>query len=270
MYPVLFRVGAFEVTSFGVLVALGALVGIWLFGRELARSGLPADASNAAVAGGSAGSGAGSWWTVEFAGQSANWQSAVQPRRVELVRRSSRVSARGCGCCTGIACRSYADSRRPRRPWLSATRLGVSAAFRRAMTTAGPQTCRGAWRSRWTCPNRRSSASDAAYEALARAVACADSAGGARCPGSPVSAATWSLRVRSGLRSNPQVNLRLLGPLTLAHLISLSPPSARGCLCGTGPELALRRGGRHRVRNRTGTALRFWNPERSADRVNCR
>src|SRR3970040_1118636 len=51
MYPVLFRVGEFEVTSFGVLVALGALVGIWLFGRELARSGLPAEASNAATAG---------------------------------------------------------------------------------------------------------------------------------------------------------------------------------------------------------------------------
>ena len=43
MYPVLFRIGSFEVTSFGVLVAIAALIGIWLFGRELARSGLPRD-----------------------------------------------------------------------------------------------------------------------------------------------------------------------------------------------------------------------------------
>ena len=70
MYPVLFRVGEFEVTSFGVLVALGALVGIWLFGRELARSGLPAAASNAATAGVLGGLlGAKLVWTVEFMGQ---------------------------------------------------------------------------------------------------------------------------------------------------------------------------------------------------------
>ena len=49
MYPTLFRVGDFEVTSFGVLVAIAALVGIWLFSRELARHGLPADAWNAGV-----------------------------------------------------------------------------------------------------------------------------------------------------------------------------------------------------------------------------
>jgi prolipoprotein diacylglyceryltransferase len=28
MYPVLFRIGAFEITSFGVLVAIGVLAGI--------------------------------------------------------------------------------------------------------------------------------------------------------------------------------------------------------------------------------------------------
>ena len=67
MYPVLFRIGEFEVTSFGVLVGVGALVGIWLFGRELARSGLPPDASNAAVAGVFGGLlGAKLVWTVEF------------------------------------------------------------------------------------------------------------------------------------------------------------------------------------------------------------
>lgn len=49
MYPVLFHVGGFEITSFGVMVAAGALVGLWLFQRELARRGLPAEASNGAV-----------------------------------------------------------------------------------------------------------------------------------------------------------------------------------------------------------------------------
>ena len=41
MYPVLFRIGDFEITSFGVLVAIGALVGMWVFQRELARRSLP-------------------------------------------------------------------------------------------------------------------------------------------------------------------------------------------------------------------------------------
>ena len=51
MYPTFFRLGSFEVTSFGVMVALGALIGLWVFGRELARSGLPASAGDAAMAG---------------------------------------------------------------------------------------------------------------------------------------------------------------------------------------------------------------------------
>src|SRR5688572_13704285 len=67
MYPILFRIGSFEVTSFGVLVGVAALVGIWLFGRELARSGLPADAVDAAVFGVIGGLvGAKLLWTVEF------------------------------------------------------------------------------------------------------------------------------------------------------------------------------------------------------------
>ena len=37
MYPTLFRIGTFEITTFGVLVAAGALVGLWLFRRELLR-----------------------------------------------------------------------------------------------------------------------------------------------------------------------------------------------------------------------------------------
>jgi phosphatidylglycerol---prolipoprotein diacylglyceryl transferase len=51
MYPTFFRFGTFEVTSFGVMVAVAALVGLWVFGRELARSGLPASAGDAAMAG---------------------------------------------------------------------------------------------------------------------------------------------------------------------------------------------------------------------------
>ncbi len=69
MYPTLFRIGDFEVTSFGALVAAAALVGLWLFGRELARSGLPADAADAAVAGVLGGlAGAKLLWTIEFMG----------------------------------------------------------------------------------------------------------------------------------------------------------------------------------------------------------
>ena len=58
MYPVLFRVGQFEITSFGVLVAVAAVVGWHVFVRELRASGLPDKASDLAlyaIAGGFAG-----------------------------------------------------------------------------------------------------------------------------------------------------------------------------------------------------------------------
>jgi len=51
IYPVLFRIGSFEITSFGALVALGALAGLWMFRRELHRSGLPESGIDAAMAG---------------------------------------------------------------------------------------------------------------------------------------------------------------------------------------------------------------------------
>jgi len=51
MYPILFRIGSFEITSFGVLVAIGALVGAWIFRRELRRSHQPESAVDVAVAG---------------------------------------------------------------------------------------------------------------------------------------------------------------------------------------------------------------------------
>lgn len=72
MYPVLFRIGTFEVTSFGVLVGIAGLVGIWIYSRELERSSLPQDAVNAAIAGLLGGLiGAKVLWTIEFMGERA-------------------------------------------------------------------------------------------------------------------------------------------------------------------------------------------------------
>ncbi len=70
MYPVFFRIGSLEITSFGVLVAAGALVGLRVFARELRRSGLPDDALYAAVAGVLGGmAGAKILWVIEHAGE---------------------------------------------------------------------------------------------------------------------------------------------------------------------------------------------------------
>lgn len=68
MYPVLFRIGDFEITSFGVLVAIAALVGLDVFARELKRGGLPEQGVNAAVGGVIGGLvGAKLIWSIEFA-----------------------------------------------------------------------------------------------------------------------------------------------------------------------------------------------------------
>jgi phosphatidylglycerol:prolipoprotein diacylglycerol transferase len=68
VYPTLFRFGDFEVTTFGALVALGALAGLWVLHRELVRGGLPAasgvDAALVGVLGGLAG--AKIIWAIEF------------------------------------------------------------------------------------------------------------------------------------------------------------------------------------------------------------
>lgn len=67
MYPILFRIGDFEVTTFGALVALGALTGMWIFHRELLRSGLPATGLDAALIGVLGGlAGAKIIWAIEF------------------------------------------------------------------------------------------------------------------------------------------------------------------------------------------------------------
>jgi phosphatidylglycerol:prolipoprotein diacylglycerol transferase len=70
IYPVLFRIGSFEVTSFGAMVAAGILVGLWLFRRELRRSALPEDGADAAVAGAIGGiAGAKLLWVLEHRGE---------------------------------------------------------------------------------------------------------------------------------------------------------------------------------------------------------
>ncbi len=70
MYPTIFRIGGFDVTSFGVMVAIAALVGLWVFGRELARSGLPASGTDAAMAGVFGGLlGAKLLWVAEHVGE---------------------------------------------------------------------------------------------------------------------------------------------------------------------------------------------------------
>lgn len=69
MYPTLVRIGDFEVTTFGVLVALGALAGLWIFHRELTRSGLDPSGLDAALVGVLGGLlGAKIVWAVEFRG----------------------------------------------------------------------------------------------------------------------------------------------------------------------------------------------------------
>ena len=66
MYPVLFRIGSFEITSFGVLVAIGALVGLWVFQHELRRAQMDPSAVDAAVAGVLGGlAGAKLLWVIE-------------------------------------------------------------------------------------------------------------------------------------------------------------------------------------------------------------
>ena len=69
MYPTLIRIGSFEITTFGAMVAIAALVGLWIFGREAQRSGLSPQAVDAAMAGVIGGLlGAKLLWAIEFSG----------------------------------------------------------------------------------------------------------------------------------------------------------------------------------------------------------
>jgi phosphatidylglycerol:prolipoprotein diacylglycerol transferase len=51
LYPELFRIGSFVITSFGLFVALGSAIGFWILSRELQRSRLPASALDGALTG---------------------------------------------------------------------------------------------------------------------------------------------------------------------------------------------------------------------------
>jgi phosphatidylglycerol---prolipoprotein diacylglyceryl transferase len=70
MYPTLLRIGDFEITTFGALVALAALAGLWVFHRELERSRLPPSGVDAALVGVLGGlAGAKIIWAIEFRGE---------------------------------------------------------------------------------------------------------------------------------------------------------------------------------------------------------
>jgi phosphatidylglycerol:prolipoprotein diacylglycerol transferase len=70
MYPILFRIGEFEITSFGMMVAVAALAGVEIFRHELRQRGLPEDAVQAAIYGVIGGLvGAKLLWVAEHAGQ---------------------------------------------------------------------------------------------------------------------------------------------------------------------------------------------------------
>lgn len=70
MYPEIGWIGGLEITSFGVMVALGFLAGLWVFRRELHARGLPGEWENAAIIGAVGGLlGAKVIWAIEFSGQ---------------------------------------------------------------------------------------------------------------------------------------------------------------------------------------------------------
>ena len=70
MYPVLFRVGGVDITTFGVMVGVASLVGLWLFRRELRAANLSKAGGDAAVWGLFGGLvGAKLLWAAEYAGE---------------------------------------------------------------------------------------------------------------------------------------------------------------------------------------------------------
>src|SRR5262249_36625733 len=63
------RIGSFEITSFGVMVAAATMVALLVFTREARRSGLPETVVNAAIGGALGGLvGAKVIWAIEFSG----------------------------------------------------------------------------------------------------------------------------------------------------------------------------------------------------------
>src|SRR6185503_17817933 len=67
MYPILVTIRGVEFTSFGAMLGLASLMGLWMFRRELRRSHLPSEALDAAVVGLFGGMiGAKVIWAIEF------------------------------------------------------------------------------------------------------------------------------------------------------------------------------------------------------------
>src|SRR5262245_21474433 len=70
MYPELLHIGPMVITSFGAMVALGALLGLWLLRHEVAYEGLPAGVVDIAAIGVLAGlAGAKLLWMFEHRGE---------------------------------------------------------------------------------------------------------------------------------------------------------------------------------------------------------
>jgi phosphatidylglycerol:prolipoprotein diacylglycerol transferase len=226
MYPVLFRIGDFEITSFGVLVAIGALVGIWIFGRELKRSGLPNDGVDAAVAGVIGGLiGAKLMWTLEFSAEAPltdllfsraglSWFGGLfggvgtglwmlHRRRVPIVRAlAAAAPALAVGHAIGrVGCFMVGDDygRPSNLPWAVAFPEGLpptSVPVHPTQLYEALALAVVAWALiRW----RRKGVADALV--LGRYLVLAGS-------------------IRFAIEFI-RINLRILGPLTLAHLIAL-------------------------------------------------
>ena len=136
MFPVLFHIGGFEVTSFGAMVALGAAVGLWLFRRELRRSGLPDQAIDAATAGVVGGLvGAKLLWVAEHFGEEPF--AALLFSRGGLSWFGGLIGGVGAGLFVML--------------WRGWPVIAVLA----AATTDGRAACRGPWRSPKGCRRPR-------------------------------------------------------------------------------------------------------------------
>src|SRR4029079_264786 len=68
MHPLLFRIGNFEITSFGAMLAVATIVGLLILQREARRTNLPESVLDAGLMGVIGGLiGAKVFWTVEHA-----------------------------------------------------------------------------------------------------------------------------------------------------------------------------------------------------------
>ena len=139
IYPVLFRIGEFEITSFGVLVAVAALVGLWLFERERRRSGLPDQALDAATAGVFDGlAGAKIVWAIEHVGREGPFLDLLFSRGGLRCSADSALVAgwpAGDAPSSAVGCRFYVLAAATPALVLARGRVGSVASL--SATTAG-------------------------------------------------------------------------------------------------------------------------------------